>query len=439
MQRKTVIVVGAGAAGTIAAARAAELGADVKLFEKMEKPCNKILLSGNTRCNLTNSRDLDDFILMYGDNGHFLYSAFHHFFRDDLLNLLSTYGVFTEKESDGRIFPVSGKAADVVRSITGYASASGAVIRLKSKVLGIEQRNGLIRSVLTSTQAWDADAVILATGGASYSKTGATGDGYRMARELGHTITRLRPALVPLEVQEKQYALNLQGISFHNVRVTSFACNSDRIEQRYVPKIDVGRGIPGKKPRFPVIESRTGDLIFTHYGVSGPVILLMSAAIAKALEQSPVSLAIDLIPDKTERQLDIDLQQKAVKHGARHLGSILKDILPARVADLLLKINGIANDRLASQITAAERRLLVKGIKDFRLNIKCTLPLDKAMVTAGGVSLDEVNPHTMESKIVKGLYFCGEILDLDADTGGFNLQAAFSTGYLAGESASQSK
>jgi len=439
MSGKQVIVVGSGAAGMMAAGRAAEMGAEVILLEKMEREGKKVLISGNTRCNLTNSRSLDDFILMYGKNGRFLHTAFRHFFSADLIELLGKYGIRTLTEQDGRVFPASGKSDDVVHALTSYMRENGVVTITRSPVLNIEQASQGMMAVYTQDRTFRTGAVIIATGGASYPQTGSNGEGYRMAERLGHTIVKLRPSLVSLEVREKDQVKNLQGISLKDVRITSFACSADDIRPQLVPLTDTGRGIPGKRARTPLIESRTGALVFTHYGISGPAILLMSLAVADALDQGPVSLTINMIPGKDHKQLKEELQDEFSQYGSRYIRTILENLVPSRVADSLLKAAGTAPDKAANQVTAVERENIVNRLKDLRFNVSCTRPLAEAMVTAGGVCVEEVNPRTMESKLVKGLYLCGELLDIDADTGGFNLQAAFSTGYLAGESAARSK
>jgi len=256
-----------------------------------------------------------------------------------------------------------------------------------------------------------------------------------MAAELGHTIVKLRPALVPLVVEETEKAAALHGISLQNVRLTSFACPAQDIDISRLPVHDCGRGIEGRRPRPPLIERRGGGLIFTHYGVSGPAVLLMSLAIAEALESGPVSLSIDLLPATGKKQLADELQEAFDRHGSRFIKNILEELVPGRVAASVLENAGVNPEIKAGRVSAHQRQAISSFLKDLRFNIRKTRPLAEAMVTAGGVSLAEVDPRTMESRLVKGLYFCGEVLDLDADTGGFNLQAAFSTGFLAGESA----
>lgn len=435
MNAKKVVVIGGGAGGMMAAGRAAELGAEVQLLEKMERTGKKLLISGNTRCNLSNAADLDDFISMYGDNGRFLYGAFHHFFREDLLHLLSRYGVRTLREQDGRIFPVSGRSADVVRALQRYMLDNGVKVISGTAVLDIAADNGHVTSVRTQQVIYKADAVVLATGGMSYPQTGSTGDGYKLASRLGHTIVNLRPALVPLQVKEKALVRELQGISLHGVRLTSFLCDAKQIDPKTVPAYDTGRGLPGRKTQAPVVESRTGNIIFTHFGLSGPAVLLMSLAIVDALRESPISVAIDMFTGQELRQLERGLEESFNTGGKRYVRSIVAGLIPARIVKPVLQTARIDDDKKANQVSASERALIAVSLKSLRFNITGARPLSEAMVTAGGISLDEINPRTMESKLLKGLYFCGEVMDIDAETGGFNLQAAFSTGYLAAGSA----
>jgi len=437
MSVNRVVVIGAGASGLMAAGRAAEMGADVTLLEKMERPGKKLLISGNTRCNLSNSRSMEDFIPMYGGNGKFLYGAFNLFFRNELVNLLEKYGVKTSTETDGRIFPASGRATDVARALTRFAVEKGARLITGSRVTGIEVVSGQVKEVQTIGANFPADAVILATGGASYPQTGSTGDGYRIAERLGHTIIRPRPALSPLVLAEKGPLNELQGISLQNIRLTAFACDAAGIDIKRIPVQDTGRGLPGRKPQPPVIESRKGDIIFTHYGISGPAALLMSLAVTDAMVDTPVSLSIDLMPALSIEQLENSLQEQFDGHGSRLLHNTLDPFIRGKIALVISNISGISPDKKASQISGEERRSLACIIKSFRFDIQGTRPLAEAMVTAGGVSLSGIDQRTMESKLIKGLFFCGEVIDIDADTGGYNLQASFSTGYMAGERAAR--
>jgi predicted flavoprotein YhiN len=435
MRDKQVIVIGAGASGMMAAGRVAELGAKVLLLEKMKRPGKKILISGQTRCNLTNSRELDDFIAMYSSNGRFLRNTFHRYFRDDLLAFLKRYGVETKIEPDGRIFPASDDARDVVKAFKRYMTDHKVQMRTGIRATEIQVDGGRVTGVQTEQGAYPAAAVILATGGASYPSTGSTGDGYRMAEAMGHTIVRLRPSLVPLAVHEVQLARSMQGVSLRDVRLTAYQCRADEIDPSLTPTRDVGRGTGHEQTPRPIIESRRGEMMLTHFGISGPITLQMSLAIVDALEKSPVSISIDLQPDLSEKQLHQLLQQDFELHGKRSYRRILSELLPRKIVEPFIEMTGIPPDKPVNQIGATERKRLVSLLKSLRFNIEGPLPLASAMVTAGGVSLKEIDPHTMASRLVAGLYFCGEVLDLDANTGGYNLQAAFSTGYVAGEEA----
>jgi len=432
-----IIVVGAGAGGMIAASRAAETGAGVLLLEKTNRPGNKLVLTGNKRCNLTNAKELDDFIAMYGPNGRFLYSSFGRFFRDDLIALLERYGVQTKAEPDGRVFPASNRAEDVVNALQRYMDDCGVSLRTNAKVTSIQVSKQRVAGVEIDKELVPAAAVILATGGASYPETGSSGDGYRLAAELGHTIVKLRPALVPLIVREIDLAKSMQGVTLRNVRLTAYRCEADLIDPFLTLATDHGRGIGGRKPPRPAIESRTGEMVMTHFGISGPMTLLMSLAVVDALEHGPVSVSIDLFPTLEQGQLQQRLQGDFDRYGNRSLRHLLDGQVPHKFVDPILQMTGLPPDRLGHQITAVERERLTLLLKSLRFNIKGPLPVSAATVTAGGVSLDEINPKTMASRLVKGLYFCGEVMDLDADTGGYNLQAAFSTGYVAGEEAAR--
>ena len=419
----------------MAAGRAAESGAEVLLLEKMEQPGKKILISGKTRCNLTNAKELDEFIAMYGVNGKFLYPTFNRFFRTDLLQFLEHHGVETKTERGGRIFPVSDDARDIVKAFKQYLSDNKVQIRTGVSVGKILVNDGRITGVQAGTKCYHANAVVLSTGGASYPATGSTGDGYRLAATIGHNIIKLRPALVPLVVSEIERAKSMQGVSLHNVRLTSFQSKADEINLTKIPVKDTGRGIPGKRPQPPIIESRMGDMMFTHFGIGGPVTLQMSLAIVNAMERGPVSVAIDLKPALTRQELQERLQRDFDRYGKRSYHNILKELLPQKLIEPFIEMSGISPDKNGHEITAEERGRLIALLKSLRFNIKSSLPLTSAMVTAGGVSLKEIDAQTMASRLIKGLYFCGEVMDIDAETGGYNLQAAFSTGYLAGESA----
>ncbi len=431
-----IIVVGGGASGLMAAGRAAQCGADVMLLEKTDGIGKKILVSGKTRCNLTNSADLKKFIIMYGQNGRFLHSAFHRFFRPELIAFCERYKLKTKTERGGRIFPLSDNARDVVDVFKKYLKENNTRIILGSEVEAIKRdENGFFR-VNASGRNYYSHCVILAAGGSSWPETGSSGDGCKLASQMGHTVVELRPALVPLIVNEQNLARSMQGVSLRNVRATAFRGTAEDSKINLVPNTNYGRG-EAKQAKEPVIESRFGEMLFTHFGLGGPIILLMSLAVVDALREGPVSVLIDLKPALSAQQLNKRLQKDFDTHGKKKIISVMKDYLPSKMIEPVIDLTGIDKEKLAHQITASQRQKIVETLKALRFNIKASLPLQKAIVTAGGVSLDEIDPRTMSSRIVPGLYFCGETMDIDADTGGYNLQAAFSTGYVAGESAAK--
>jgi hypothetical protein len=414
-----VIVIGAGAAGLMAAGRAAELGARVLLLEKTDEAGKKILVSGKSRCNLTNDAPLEQFLSYYGRKGQFLRNAFYRFFRDELLALLRRYGVATQVERGGRIFPVSGQAGDVRDALVRYVREHGAEIRYHAPVRRIVATDGVVEGVITrSDQTLAADAVILATGGASWPATGSTGDGYVMAQELGHTVEPLCPGLVPLTVVERSVAQQLQGVSLRNV-----SC-------RFVVRRGQGKR---RELRIPYPMPPTGEMLFTHFGVSGPLMLTASLAVVRALRDGgDVSLYIDLKPGMEEDEVHARLQQEFEAHPHQHLHTLLRGWVPGSLAEVLADLSPVGQRRPVHTIRAEERTDLVDLIKQFTWTISGSLPLAAGMVTSGGVSLGEVDPVSFASKKVDHLHIVGEVLDLAADTGGFNLQAAFTGGYLAG-------
>lgn len=419
----------------MAAGHAAELGARVLLLEKMECPGKKILMTGNGRCNFTNSCDLETFIAQYGANGSFLYQAFRRFFRDELIELFIRYGLKSKTEPNGKIYPVTDHARDVVRVLTRYMADNNVQLKTGVNVTGVAVENGRVAGVHLTDGFLPTSAIIMAVGGASHPQTGSTGDGYRIAAELGHTIVKLRAGLVPLAVTDIEQVKQMQGASLRNVRATAFRCPAEKIDLSLVPRTNVGRGITGKRPKLNIIESRTGDAIITHFGLSGPIILEMSLAVVDALENGPVSISIDFMPDKDNDTLRAELQRTFDRHSKRTYQNIMKDFLPHKLIEPFVSMTGVSPDKLGNQITFKERESLLNLLKSLRFDIKGAYSMSTAMVTAGGISLKEINPSTMASQLVEGLYFCGEIMDLDAGTGGFNLQAAFSTGYIAGENA----
>ncbi len=419
----------------MAAGRAAELGASVLLVEKMERPGKKILITGNGRCNLSNSRDMDSFISQFGPNGHFLQSAFKRFFRDDLLAFLGRYGVECKTKANGKVYPTTDNARDIVRAFERYMADGKVTVRFDVSATGVSEENGRVSGIQTSAGNLPASEVIMAAGGSSHPQTGSTGDGFHMVAALGHTIVRLRPGLVPLVATGIPQDKQMQGAGLRNVRVTAFQCPAGSIDRSLVPGVDVGRGIEGKRPKLPIIESRTGDAVTTHFGLSGPVILEMSLAIVDALENGPVSVSIDLAPDKDDDTLRTELRQAFDRRGEDPYRDIMEDFLPLTLIYPFAAMTGVPPGTPGNLITVKEREILLGLMKSLAFDIEGAYSMSTALVTAGGVSLSEIDPGTMASRLVEGLYLCGEVMDVDAGTGGYNLQAAFSTGYVAGHSA----
>ena len=410
-----VIVIGAGAAGLMAAISAAETGAKVSLLEKMPSPGRKILVTGKGRCNFTNRCELADFPKYFPNNGLFLYSALRTFDNQDVIDFFASRGVQSKVERGGRLFPVSDKAADIVAALVKAAAGAGVQILTGRTVQSVKTYNDRVTGVVYGTEMVSADAVVLATGGLSYPGTGSTGDGYRMAKEMGHTVTPLAPALVPLETVEN-WVRELQGLSLKNVEATV------RINKRKV-------------------DSEFGEMMFTHFGLSGPIILSLSQAVSKALKQSPrpeIVVDINLKPALTAETLDKRLQRDFAAFVRKQFKNSLGDLLPAKMIPVIIQQSGILPEKPVHQITREERLRLVTLFQNLRCTIRGTRPVAEAVVTAGGVEVKEIQPKTMESKLVRGLFFAGEIMDVDGYTGGFNLQAAFSTGFVAGRSAAKS-
>ncbi|MDY7039753.1 MAG: NAD(P)/FAD-dependent oxidoreductase [Chloroflexota bacterium] len=412
MSERRVVVVGGGAAGMMAACQAAASGAQVELLEKTNRPGKKLRLSGKGRCNLTNVADLRTFIEHFGVTGPFLYGAFGRFFNEDLRAFFAARDVPTVLERGGRVFPASGDAHQVAEALLTELRHLGVCVRLRTAASRLVVDKNHVRGVHTDTgEEIVAGAVIVATGGASYPRTGSTGDGYRLAESVGHTVIPIRPALVPL-VTAGALAARLQGLSLRNVEAHLL------LEGR-----EIGREF--------------GEMLFTHDGVSGPIVLTLSGRAVDALGQGQLELSINLKPALTEEKLDRRLLRDLDQHGKRTLRTILKGLLPRKLVDPFVTIAGIPGDKPAHQITTDERAHIRTLLQHLRLTIVGHHPLAEAIITAGGVDTREIDPRTMESRLVHGLYFCGEVLDVQADTGGYNLQAAFSTGWLAGEAATR--
>lgn len=406
-----VIVIGGGPAGLMAAGQAALGGARVILLEKMDQPGRKLRITGMGRCNLTNIIDREAFITHFGRNGRFLRQAFGHFFNEDLIRFFEDIGVETITERGGRVFPKDMDAKKLTAILADWAKICSVDIIRECPVDKVNIQDGRVTGVQTRAgRPISANNVIIATGGASYVGTGSTGDGFRMARDLGHTIKSIRPALVPLKTAGST-AQQLQGLPLRNARVSLY--------------------VDGKKS-----NEMFGEMLFTHFGVSGPVMLTLSGEIVDALDANKqVEISIDLKPALDESKLDARLLRELDAHGKQKTATMLKRLLPLKLVPVCAELAGLSLEKPCHQVSSAERTRLLRLLKDFRLTVNGYLPLEAAMITAGGVSLDEVDPRSMESRIIKGLYFAGEVLDLAADTGGYNLQEAFSTGWLAGRSA----
>jgi predicted Rossmann fold flavoprotein len=416
MTRRRVIVIGGGPAGLMAAGQAAGAGAETLLLEKMNRPGLKLRITGKGRCNLTNVAPPAEFMAHFGPNGRFLRQAFSRFGTSELVAFFEGLGLGTVTERGGRVFPASGRAQDVVEALLGWAKGRGVTLRTRSPVRRLVIEGGRAAGVEVSRppgQVYPAGAVIVATGGASYPGTGSTGDGYRLAGSAGHNIVPVRPALVPLETA-RDVAPRLQGLSLRNVAL----------------RVWVG----GKKQ-----AEAFGEMLFTHFGVSGPIVLAQSRSVVDALRANKgVILSIDLKPALDRRKLDARLLRDLDAHGKQQFRTLLKGLLPKKLIPVCSDLTGIPADKVGHQITAQERKQLRNWLKDFRLEVTGYRPFAEAIVTAGGVDTREVDPRTMASRLVGGLYFAGEVLDVDADTGGYNLQAAFSTGWVAGHAAAQS-
>ncbi len=412
MKTWDTIVVGGGAAGLVAAGEAAGAGARTLLLEKMLRPGRKLRITGKGRCNVTNVADLENFLAHFGSTGPSLRQAFARYFSDEVMAFVESLGVKLVTERGGRVFPASGKATDVVDAFVKWVNRQGVEMRPGSVVDSLIVESGVIRGVRCGERTFAARSVVLATGGASYPATGSTGDGYRLAAEVGHTIVEPRPALVPLETREP-IAREMANLTLRNVRVWVL--------------------VDGKR-----VDEQFGELTFMEYGVSGPVILTASGGVVDALRVGKhVVLSLDLKPALGEQKLEARLLRDFASRGTEPMHSVLRGLLPRQLVRPCLKAIRIQGQRTGSTIKADERKRLLTWLKDFRLTIREPRPLSEAIVTAGGVNMKEIEPRTMASRLVDGLYIAGELLDVHGDTGGYNLQAAFSTGWLAGRSAAE--
>ena len=409
-----VLIIGGGAAGMMAAAFAAKNGNRVEVFEKNEKLGKKLFITGKGRCNITNAADLEDFFSAVTSNPKFLYSAFYSFTNEQVISFFEELGVKTKVERGGRVFPVSDHSSDVIQALKSEMERLGVKINLNAEVKElITEKNSTRETVngirLVSGKKISGDAVIVATGGISYPSTGSTGDGYRFARRCGHKVSELSPSLVPMEVKE-WYAGELMGLSLRNIEI---------------------RITDGKKKLY----QEFGEMLFTHYGVTGPVILSASSIVGKKLKDTELTLHIDLKPALTEEQLDKRVLREFETNHNRQFKNAVDSLFPSKLRPVIVELSGIPEEKKVHEITKEERLRFVRLIKDFTMTLTGLRSYNEAIITKGGVSVKEIDPGTMESKLVKGLYFAGEVLDLDAVTGGYNLQIAWSTGYLAGMNA----
>lgn len=405
---KRVVVIGGGAAGLMAAVIAGREGAKVTLLEKMNYVGKKMGITGKGRCNITNACDMFEFIKNTPGNGKFLYGAYERFTNEDLLQLLHDAGLETKIERGGRVFPASDSALDVRNIFMKLMKHYGVDVHLEEPVKKLLVDDSVVIGVVTDKETYHADAVVIATGGKSYPATGSTGDGYILAAQVGHKITDIRPSLVPI-VTEESWVKDLMGLSLRNVELSVVAKNK-------------------------VQAKMFGEMMFTHFGITGPIVLSLSHTVGKLMRKKnigTIGLDINLKPALSPETLDKRLQKDFDLYSKKQLINGMKDLLPSRLIPLIIELAGIDPQKPINQISKEERQQIGYMLQHMPLTVKGLRPVEEAIVTAGGISLKEFNPKTMESKLVKGLYGAGEVLDIDAFTGGYNLQAAFSTGYVA--------
>lgn len=410
-----VIVIGGGPAGMMSAIASAENGNKVILIEKMQSLGRKLLITGKGRCNITSSLSMDEFIKNTPGNGMFLYSVYKNYTNTDIIDFLKKQGLEVKEERGNRIFPITDKSQDVLKCFTKRLKELNVEILLNQKVSEILVKDEKVIGVKLQDKIINADKIILATGGKSYPLTGSTGDGYKMVEKLGHTVTKIKPSLVPLETFEKDTCKEMQGLSLRNVEIKLKDIEKNKI-----------------------IYEDFGEMLFTHFGVSGPTILSSSAHLVRyknideLLKNKKIKLSIDLKPALSEEKLDERILRDFNEIKNKQFKNSLDKLLPQKLINIIIERSGINPQKQVNEIKKEERRNLVKLLKNFEVTIKGFRPIDEAIITSGGINIKEINPKTMESKIVNGLYFAGEIIDVDSYTGGFNLQIAYSTGYTAG-------
>lgn len=402
-----VIVIGGGAAGTVAAIFAARNGHRVELFEKNEKIGKKLFITGKGRCNVTNAGDMDALFDAVKSNPKFLYSAFYSFTNEQAMDFFEELGVRLKVERGNRVFPQSDHSSDIINALKHELERLGVEIHLCTEVKDVlVEHEKFIGIVLKNGKKVSGDACVVATGGISYASTGSTGDGYRFAEKTGHKVTELYPSLVPMEVKE-WYAKELQGLSLRNIQ---------------------GTILDGKKKLY----EEFGEMLFTHYGVSGPIIISASSVVGKKLQDKELTLKIDLKPALSREQLDQRVLRDFEENKNKQFKNAVDKLFPAKLKPIMIELSGISPEKKVNEISKEERLCFVDLIKNFKMTLTGLRSYNEAIITKGGVSVKDIDPGTMESKKISGLYYAGEVLDLDALTGGFNLQIAWSTGYLAG-------
>ena len=416
-----VIVVGGGPAGMMAAITAAENGKEVLIIEKMPSFGKKLLITGKGRCNITSSLYMSEFIKNTPGNGKFLYSAFQNYTNKDIIEFLHRQGLEVKEERGNRVFPVTDKSSDVLDCFLKRMDELKIKYKLHTKVEKILVKENQVIAIRTDKEIIQTSNVILATGGKSYPLTGSTGDGYRIASELEHKIVKIKPSLVPLEVYEKVECKKMQGLSLRNVSIKLVDVNKNK-----------------------TIYEDFGEMLFTHFGISGPIILSSSAHLVRykdidnLLKDKKIVIKIDLKPALTDEQLDERILRDFKEFKNKQFKHSLDKLLPQKLIPVFIEKSEIEPEKRVNEITREERNKMVHLLKDFEITIKNFRPVEEAIITSGGIDTKEINPKTMESKLIKGLYFAGEIIDVDSYTGGFNLQIAYSTGYTAGISCGDS-
>lgn len=399
------LVIGGGASGMACAYFSAKNGDDVILIEKNEKLGKKLFITGKGRCNVTNDCNEKEFLENVVTNPKFLFGAIYAFNSQKTMELLERGGLALKTERGRRVFPLSDKSSDVIKTLTGLCLESGVQVHLNETVTDILEENGEIKAVVTDKGKYLCDKAVICTGGKSYSSTGSTGDGYKFAKKLGHTVSELKPALCPLYLKE-EWVKTVQGLSLKNVGFCVVACGKTIFQQQ-------------------------GELLFTHFGISGPLVLSASSYINK-YDKNDIALYLDLKPALSEEQLSDRILRDFLKYKNRDLQNSLNDLLPKSLIKPIILLSGISPEKKNSVITKEERKRLVNALKHIKFTIRKQASVEESIITSGGVSVKEINPKTMESKVIKGLYFAGEVIDVDALTGGYNLQIAFATGFVAG-------